>query len=167
MAIYIGLGANLDSPLGPPLTTLESALERFPAHGLHVVCRSRWYRSAAYPDPSDPPFVNGVVEIETDLDPAQLLEVLHRIEADFGRRRRRQWEPRPIDLDLLAYGDLRLEASDGGPQVPHPRLAERAFVLLPLRELAPDWHHPESGASIAALIAALPPAAVAEPLPAA
>jgi 2-amino-4-hydroxy-6-hydroxymethyldihydropteridine diphosphokinase len=163
VAIFIGLGANLDSPRGGPRQTLEAALKALSDHGVRVVRRSRWYRSAAYPDPRDPPFVNAVAEIASDLEPLPLLEALHDIETEFGRQRRRRWEPRPIDLDLLAYDDRHIEAAEGKPASPHPRLGERAFVLLPLRELAPHWRHPVSGVLIDTLIAGLPPDQTAEP----
>ena len=128
------------------------ALERA---GLRIVGRSRWYESAPVPMSDQPWYVNGVVEIDTDLDPASLLALLHEIEAAFGRTRSVRNEARPLDLDLLAYGD-RVLTEEPGPLIPHPRLHERAFVLLPLAELAPDWRHPALGEGIQALIGRLP-----------
>lgn len=158
--IFIGIGANLPSPAGPPRATAEAALQALAAAGIAVRRRSRWYESAPVPPSDQPWYVNGVVEVETGLDPAALLAVLHRIEAAFGRTRTVANAARPLDLDLLVYDDRVLDGPDG-VIVPHPRLHERAFVLLPLAELAPDWRHPRTGQAISTLIAALPPGAEA------
>jgi 2-amino-4-hydroxy-6-hydroxymethyldihydropteridine diphosphokinase len=162
--ILIALGANLPSPChGAPRETLEAALAALQANGVRVLRRSRWFRSAPVPPSGQPSFINGVVEVATGLAPADLLSLLHRIEADFGRMRRQRNEARVLDLDLLAYGD-RISAPGEVPELPHPRLAERAFVVLPLAEVAPDWRHPVSGLSPAEMAARLPPGQVAEPL---
>jgi 2-amino-4-hydroxy-6-hydroxymethyldihydropteridine diphosphokinase len=161
-SIFIGLGANLSSPRhGSPQETLTAALDRLAAPGLRVAARSPWYRSAPVPVSDQPWFVNGVARVETELLPAALLAVLHRIETEFGRVRSVANAARIIDLDLIAYGDL-VSAAGGVPVLPHPRMAGRAFVLLPLRDIAPGWRHPATGQSLAALIAALPPDQVAE-----
>lgn len=153
--IYVGLGANLPSPdYGTPEATLTAALERFAAAGVAVVARSPWYRSAPVPRSGQPWFVNGVAAVETDLAPEPLLRALHGIEAVFGRVRRERWGPRVIDLDLIAFHDKVL-AAPGGPEIPHPRMHERAFVLLPLADLAPDWRHPVLGREVGDLIAGL------------
>lgn len=152
--ILIGLGANLDSPRhGPPAATLEAALAALAAAGVTVAARSRWWRSAPVPVSDQPWFVNGVARLETPLGPADLLALLHRVEAEFGRVRSIPNAPRVLDLDLLDYDGLVRGAA---PILPHPRLAERAFVLLPLQDVAPGWRHPVSGLGLEALIAALP-----------
>jgi 2-amino-4-hydroxy-6-hydroxymethyldihydropteridine diphosphokinase len=161
--IFIGLGANLPGPHGPPRATLEAALRALEAAGLRIVRRSRWYKSAPVPASDQPWYVNGVVEVATDRDPAALLALLHGVEAAFGRTRRIRNEARLLDLDLLAYGDRVANAEDG-PSLPHPRLHERAFVLLPLAEIAPDWRHPVSGASLETLVARLPEGQITRPL---
>ena len=162
--IYIGLGSNLKSlQFGPPLAACEAALAALPGAGVGVRRRARWYRSAPQPPSDQPWFINGVAEVETALSAAKLLAVLHRIEEDFGRRRRVKNEPRVIDLDLLAYGGL-VSAPGNLPILPHPGLAERAFVLLPLAELTPEWRHPRSGLSVSAMIAELPPGGAVEPI---
>lgn len=162
--ILVGLGANRSSAAGAPQATLEAALDALAAEGVRTLARSRWYRSAPVPPSEQPWYVNGVAAVATPLGPAELLALLHRIEARFGRVRRVRNEARSLDLDLLAYRDL-VEPGAGGPILPHPRLHERAFVLLPLREVAPGWRHPRLGASVEALVAALPPGEAADPLP--
>jgi 2-amino-4-hydroxy-6-hydroxymethyldihydropteridine diphosphokinase len=153
--IFIGLGANLSSAHGGPRETLEAALAALAAAGVRILRRSRWYESAPVPASDQPWYVNGVAEIETERDPASLLALLHEVEAAFGRSRRVRNEARSLDLDLLAYGD-RVEPGDPGPALPHPRLHERAFVLVPLAEIAPEWRHPRLGLSVRALRERLP-----------
>ena len=156
--IYVGLGANLPSPdYGTPEATLAAALERFAAAGVTVVACSPWYRSAPVPRSDQPWFVNGVAAVETALAPRPLLIALHGIEAALGRARRERWGPRIIDLDLIAFHD-KVMAAQTGPEIPHPRMHERAFVLLPLADLVPDWRHPVLLRGIADLVAALDPA---------
>ena len=163
--ILLALGANLPHPRwGPPSATCAAALAALTAAGIRPVRCSRWYRSRPVPASDQPDFVNGVAAVETALEPAALLAELHRIEAVFGRRRGAANAARTLDLDLLAYDERVADGCDGGPVLPHPRLAERAFVLLPLAEVAPGWRHPVSGAGIAALVAALPAGAEAQPL---
>ncbi len=162
--ILIGVGSNLGSPqIGGPLDTCEHALKALHGTDVKVVRRSRWYRSAPVPPSDQPWFVNAVAEVETALPAPALLDRLHAVERALGRRRRARNEARAIDLDLLAYDD-QVVTLDGPLELPHPRMAERAFVLLPLAELAPDWRHPVSGEPLDALIAALPADQTAEPL---
>jgi len=151
--IYIALGANLPSHAGNPAQTLRAALDQLAENGAVPLAVSSFYATPAWPDPSDPEFVNAVARIETELSPPQLMELLHRIEAAFGRERDVRNAPRTLDLDILDY-DGRVE--QGPPILPHPRIAGRAFVLIPLREVAPAWRDPVSGESVDALITALP-----------
>lgn len=161
--ILLGLGANLPSARhGPPRETLLAALAALEAEGVRVVARSRWYDSAAWPDPSQPRYWNAVVAVETALDPVALLACLHRVEEVFGRVRGVRNAPRTVDLDLLDY-DGQVRNGPEAPVLPHPRMAERAFVLLPLREIAPDWRHPVTGSIVDALISALPAGQDARP----
>src|SRR5262249_47763385 len=132
--------------------------------GLRLTARSRWWESAPVPISEQPWYVNGVVEVETALDPAALLARLHEVEAGFGRHRSVLNAPRILDLDLLAYGRLVREGPQP-PLLPHPRMAGRAFVLFPLAEIRPDWRHPATGESVQELIAQLPPEQIARPLP--
>lgn len=143
-AVVIALGSNLEGPFGSTRDLLEAALARFADEGLRVTAQSAWWHSAAWPDPDEPPFVNGVVLVETDLDPHATLAALHWIERGFGRDRSRRNAPRTLDLDLIAHGRSMLE--EGGLTLPHPRAAERLFVMGPLAEIAPTWRHPVTGA---------------------
>ena len=156
-AIYMALGANLPHPrFGAPKATLEAALEALRGRGIEVLRVSPWYRTAPVPASDQPWYINAVAEISATLTADQLLAELHGVEEGFGRVRSVPNAPRLIDLDLL---DFRGEIAAGGPgkaTLPHPRMAGRAFVLRPLADLAPHWRHPRTGASIEALVAALP-----------
>ena len=161
--ILIGLGANLPHPrFGRPRLALEAAVLALATIGPRIVRHSRWYLSAPIPASDQPWFVNGVIAVATERSPGRLLGDLHELEQRFGRVRAKRDEARVLDLDLLAYGDAVREVD--APLVPHPRLAERAFVLLPLREVAPWWRHPVTGRGIGELIAALPRHQIARPL---
>jgi len=163
--ILIGLGANLPSAAGPPQDTLEAALRHLAAAEIITLKRSRWFVSPPVPASDQPWFVNGVAAVATPLDPADVLAVLHRVEATFGRVRSVPNAARPLDLDLLAYGDRVEDPPPGtGPILPHPRLTERAFVLLPLADVAPAWYHPATGRPLSELIRALGDAEATRPL---
>lgn len=154
--ILVALGANLPSErFGGPRETLEAALAELERRGVHVLRRSRWYETAPVPVSDQPWYVNGMAAVETGLGPEALLAVLHAIEAEFGRVRAERNAPRVVDLDLVAYGEL-VRPGPEAPILPHPRAAERAFVLLPLAEVAPGWRHPGRGETVEALIARLP-----------
>lgn len=171
----------MPSAFGGPRTTLEMALQRLAARGVQPLAIARWRRTPAFPAGSGPDYVNGAALMETSLAPEPLLALLHEVEASLGRERRARWAPRVCDLDLVACGDLVLpdvetvralfalspEAAGAAPApnrliLPHPRMQERAFVLAPLCDIAPDWRHPLSGRSVAEMLAALPEAARAE-----
>ena len=141
--IVVALGCNDCGVWTDCREALEAALARFRAEGIDVVARSSWWRSAAWPDPSDPPFLNGVVIVRTELDPHAVMAALGRIEEAFGRRRDTVNAPRTLDLDLIAYGRVTAELS--GLILPHPRAAVRRFVMGPLAEIAPGWKHPAGG----------------------
>jgi 2-amino-4-hydroxy-6-hydroxymethyldihydropteridine diphosphokinase len=160
--ILIALGANLPSPAGGPQQTLETALERLEASGIHIAARSRWYRTAPVPVSDQPWFVNGVARIETALEPTALLTLLRQVEEAFGRQRTMPNAARTLDLDIIDY-DNRVE-NTAELTLPHPRMQDRAFVLLPLAELASDWRHPILGKTVENLISALSPEQKAEPL---
>jgi 2-amino-4-hydroxy-6-hydroxymethyldihydropteridine diphosphokinase len=143
--ILIALGANLNHPLyGEPINSLRAAITEIEQSGLQITAKSSWYKTAPVPVSDQPWFVNAVIEIETSLTAADLLNLLHTIERKFGRVREIQWEARVLDLDLLAYGSLVTENKDqvAGNVIPHPRMHERLFVMAPLSEIAPNWIHP-------------------------
>lgn len=152
--IVIGLGGNLPSQFGSPSGTLLAAVHALGQRAVIVRRLSPLYETAPVPVSDQPWYVNAVAAVETPLRPADLLLTLQRIEAQFGRVRTVRNAARVIDLDILDYdGQLVDEA---GLKLPHPRLAERAFVLYPLRDIAPAWRHPVTGKTIDALIAELP-----------
>jgi 2-amino-4-hydroxy-6-hydroxymethyldihydropteridine diphosphokinase len=146
---YVGLGSNLGDRAAYLLLGL-SALSRLPK--THLLRLSPVYETDPV-GPPQPPYLNMVAELETGLSPKRLLAEMLRIEKALGRERRERWGPRTLDLDLLLYGDLVLE--EAGLSVPHPRLHERAFVLVPLLDLLPEGRHPLLGQSFAELLASL------------
>ncbi|MBS0272914.1 MAG: 2-amino-4-hydroxy-6-hydroxymethyldihydropteridine diphosphokinase [Proteobacteria bacterium] len=153
--ILIALGSNLSSHAGDPAATLRAALTYLSRNGVTIAGVSRFYRTPAWPDPRDPEFVNAVASVETELSPAALIARLHETETSFGRVRSERNAPRTLDLDILDY-DGRVE--DGPPVLPHPRIESRAFVLVPMQDVAPAWRHPVSGRSIPQLLSAIPEA---------
>jgi 2-amino-4-hydroxy-6-hydroxymethyldihydropteridine diphosphokinase len=129
-------------------------LRALDACGVRIEARSAWYRTAPVPASGQPWFVNLVVRVATALPPEALLAEMQRIEREIGRLRGARNAARIVDLDLLDYDGRRLETAT--LTLPHPRLAERAFVLVPLRDVAPDWRHPVSGLALSELLARLP-----------
>ncbi len=140
VSAYVGLGSNLESPRRQIASALD-ALAALP--GTAVQSCSSLYRTAPVGYAGQPDFVNAVVCLQTALGPRQLLDALLEIECEQGRTRSVRNGPRTLDLDLLLHGDVRVD--EPGLQVPHPRLAERAFVLVPLAEIAPALVLPDGG----------------------
>ena len=150
--IVISLGANLGGKRGTVRATLEQALAALREEGFAVTARSRWHRSAPVPPSGQPDYVNGIALVESGRAPWALLERLHAIEAAFGRLRAKRWAARTLDLDLVDYdgfitfngwrGGRLTEPRPGELCLPHPRAHMRAFVLIPLAEIAPQWRHP-------------------------
>ena len=167
--ILVAIGANLPGPGGrSPRDTCEWAVERLAAlPGLRLVARSRWFLTDPVPPSGQPPYVNGAVRLSGRADPHVLLARLHAIEADAARVRAARNGPRTLDLDLLAVGQAVV--ADATLTLPHPRLAERTFVLLPLCDVAPGWMHPLLNRTAAFLLGAhlddRPDALAARPLP--
>lgn len=147
----IALGSNLAGAYGSREALLEAALAALPDLGIMVRARSSWWRSAAWPDPIRPEYLNGVALVEMDTAPRILLERLMGLEGAFGRRRDQINADRTLDLDLIACGRIRLD--EPGLVLPHPRSAERRFVMGPLAEIAPAWRHPATSETAETLAA--------------
>ncbi len=170
----IALGSNLSSAETSSADMVEQAIRNLDVGELVIRQTSRFFRTPAFPFGSGPDFVNACVSFETNLEPKAVLERLHHVEASFGRQREVRWAPRTLDLDLLFLGDTVLPdratlehwmslpaelQSQTVPQdllLPHPRLHERAFVLIPLEDVAADWCHPVTGQSVRHMRQALP-----------
>jgi 2-amino-4-hydroxy-6-hydroxymethyldihydropteridine diphosphokinase len=179
----IALGSNLGSGAGDRAGTLRAALLSLNAGGVEVIRVSRFFRTPCFPAGAGPDYVNACAAVRATIAPAALLQRLHRIERNFGRERRQRWGSRSLDLDLLAAGDAVLpdEVTQTGwrtlPQddrtrsappeliLPHPRLQDRGFVLVPLCDVAPDWRHPLLDATARAMRDALAVGARAEIVP--
>lgn len=152
--LFIGLGANL-TPSGykTPQAGCEAALVFLKDLGINVLKCSNWYESAPVPMSNQPWYQNAVAEAVTSHDAISTLSLMHKAEAYFGRVRSVENAARVMDLDLLDFGG---QIVNEGLYLPHPRMHERAFVLLPLYELCPHWVHPQTGSLLVELIASLP-----------
>jgi len=146
------VGANLPDRVGrTPLQICTRAVQAVgEIRGVAGLVRSRWYSSAAFPDPSQPRYINGMLRVATGLPPAVLLEALQGIEQAMGRVRSVPNAPRTLDLDVIDMDGIIRAGKD--PILPHPRAHLRAFVLLPLRDVAPDWVHPVQRQTVHRLI---------------
>lgn len=155
--ILVALGANLPAPDGTPAleTCRRAALALDGLLGLRVTALSSWYETEPIPPSGQPPYVNGVVRLEGASEPAAFLSGLMALEVAEGRRRGEPNAARTLDLDIIAMDDLVRQAPD--PVLPHPRAHLRAFVLVPLRDVAPGWVHPVLGRTVDDLLESLPP----------
>ncbi|MBZ8178817.1 MAG: 2-amino-4-hydroxy-6-hydroxymethyldihydropteridine diphosphokinase [Oscillatoria sp. PMC 1051.18] len=147
--VAVALGSNL----GESRTIVREAVEMLAqTPGIALKSVSSWYQTAPV-GPPQPDYINGCVLLEVQLSPQELLQVLLKVEKNFGRVRRERWGARSLDLDLILYEDLILETPE--LQIPHPRMRERGFVLVPLAEIAPDWIDPVTNCAIAELTEAV------------
>jgi 2-amino-4-hydroxy-6-hydroxymethyldihydropteridine diphosphokinase len=174
----VALGANLPFEGEPPSVTLQSSVKALSEEGLAVHAFSRLYATPCFPEGAGPDYVNAaaVLDITGKVDLTSVLASLHAVEGRFGRKRQQRWGMRTLDIDLLAVGDSVLpdprtqdfwrdlpadQQIRNTPDrliLPHPRLQDRAFVLVPLAEVASDWVHPRTGLSVRSMLAALPEA---------
>lgn len=170
----LALGGNLPSKEGSPEETLRSALKRLDRNGIRLIKASRFFATPCFPAGAGPDYVNAAALVESDLDAEDMLQRLHAIELEFGRERVQRWGMRTLDIDLVAGADLVLPDAETYAQwrdldpelqmkatpdrliLPHPRMHERAFVLVPVHDVAPDWIHPVLQQSVAQMLEALP-----------
>ncbi len=139
--VLIAYGSNLSPGAAPASQAFARVVKSLSDRGLIITKISRLWRSEAWPDPSDPPYVNAVMAVQSSHSPHEILKLLHDVEREAGRvRDGRRNAPRVLDLDLVAYGNRVIERE--GLVLPHPRAAERGFVMGPLAEILPDWVHP-------------------------
>jgi 2-amino-4-hydroxy-6-hydroxymethyldihydropteridine diphosphokinase len=176
--LLVAFGANLPFDDRMPSETLWKATEELSREGLSLLGLSRFYATPCFPAGAGPDYVNAaaVIQARGDDDLASILGRLHAVEARFGRKRAQRWGMRTLDIDLLAMADSvlpdaetqdrwRLLPADAQIRttpdqliLPHPRLQDRAFVLVPLADVAPDWVHPRTGLTVRQMLAALPQA---------
>ncbi len=151
MLVYIGIGSNLGDKVG----NCRRAIEAIVSDGRNrIVQCSPLYQTEPVGKKDQDWFVNGVVAVETSMQPGELLDFLLTTEKRMGRVRKERWGPRVIDLDILLFGQEVID--EGGLQIPHPRLHERGFVLSPLRDIAPGLVHPLLGKTISQILTELP-----------
>ncbi|MEP2028320.1 MAG: 2-amino-4-hydroxy-6-hydroxymethyldihydropteridine diphosphokinase [Paracoccaceae bacterium] len=170
----VALGGNMPSEAGKPAKTIACAAQRFRDFGLRLKALSAFYATPCFPSGAGPDYVNAAAVLTTDLDAGGILQALHQLEEEFGRARKQRWGQRTLDLDLIALGDNilpdratqdRWRALSPDEQIqaipdqlilPHPRLQDRSFVLVPLADVAPAWIHPLLNRSIRQLMDDLP-----------
>ena len=168
----IALGSNLPIDGASPVSTLKSALRQLDKiQGVSVDRVSAWYRTPAWPAGSGPDFVNGAAALQSSKSPSEILQEMHGVEKSLGRQRKIRWGARTCDLDLLGAESCVLPDAatvkkwiDTGPRkdriseglmIPHPRIQERAFVLVPLADIAADWVHPVLNLSVSKMLSAI------------
>ena len=180
MNVLVALGSNSSDNLAESLGIVERAIEILLSNSIKLSNKSQIYQTPAFPNGSGPDFINCVLAAESELSPEELLSEFHAIEAELGRVRGNRWEQRVIDIDLLSYEDLvkpnedavkgwiemalsdQMERTPERLLLPHPRIQDRAFVLVPMRDVAPDWVHPILGKTTTEMCDALPDDAVNE-----
>lgn len=177
---FVALGSNASSMSESSVTILQKAITAISKRLCSLNVSSQFYQTPCFPAGAGPDYVNAVIEVTCELSAGELLAGLHDIEAEFGRVREVRWGQRTLDLDLIAFGDevmpnqtlvrewmdlplerQKVEAPDQ-LLLPHPRLQDRAFVLVPMAEIAPNWRHPILHKTVSEMLAALPEGEKAE-----
>lgn len=172
--MIVALGSNQQSAAGSPEVTLGQAVHRLEKRGGVIRKLSEFYQTPCFPAGAGPDYVNAALLMEAEWTPAETLAELHAIEQKFGRERIQRWGQRTLDLDLIAIDDVvapdkqtyevwrdlapelqKMRAPDN-LILPHPRVQDRAFVLIPMLDVTPDWVHPVSGMSVKEMLDALP-----------
>lgn len=180
---HVAMGGNMELEGTPSLVTMQSSLRFFSDHGLKIAAVSRFYQTPCFPAGAGPDYVNAALTVEADMKPRDVLARLHDIEQLFRRKRAQRWGMRTLDLDLIAAGDAvypdlteyqkwrdlsvdaqKIKAPDD-LILPHPRIQDRAFVVVPLNDIAPTWRHPVSGLSVAQMLGKLSQEAISEVKP--
>ena len=172
--MIIALGSNQQAAEASPQLIVERAIEALRGLGLVIRKISRFYQTPCFPVGAGPDYVNAACLLETTWSPSEVIETLHSIEQEFGRKRIQRWGQRTLDLDLISVEDVvcpslkihdKWRNLDLATQkieapteliVPHPRVQDRAFVLIPMMDIAPDWVHPILGLSVSEMLDALP-----------
>ena len=153
--ILVALGSNQSGPWGTPQETVEHALRELNLFPIKLIKQSSLIKTAPFGVTNQPDFVNAVAEIKTALPPYALLRHLHMIERKAGRKRGRRWGPRKLDLDIIDYHGRKIKQKGLVQKaliLPHPGIAQRDFVLIPIAEIAPCWKHPVNHKSAIAMI---------------
>ncbi len=176
----VAIGGNIPSDAGEVIETVSKSVQQFQSFGLNIRAISGFYKTPCFPAGAGPDYINAAVALTTGLTARETLDALHEIENSFGRQRIERWGRRTLDLDLVAYDiavipdrkthdhwralppETQSNAAPDQLVLPHPRLQDRAFVLIPLADVAARWVHPVLGTTISEMLAALPDAARAE-----
>ncbi|MBV1904004.1 MAG: 2-amino-4-hydroxy-6-hydroxymethyldihydropteridine diphosphokinase [Marinosulfonomonas sp.] len=172
--VVLGLGGNIASDVGEVATTIGRATADLSASGVDIITKSKLYETPCFPADAGPDFLNAALLCSTRLDPQALLGLIHTTETKYGRKRGARWSERTLDIDIIAidgsvlpdtatfqaWHGLSLDQQKCKTPdqliVPHPRLQDRAFVLVPMADVAPDWHHPILGLSVRRMLQQLP-----------
>ena len=147
--LYLGIGSNL----GSRINNIEKAKSLLVLNGINITKSSSYYETLSWPDPTKPKFINIVVQSDSKLSPKKLLDNFKYIEKKLGRKKDLKNSPRTCDIDIISYDEMILT---GDISIPHTRMHERNFVLLPLYEIDKNWFHPKSKSNIKKLIFSLP-----------
>jgi len=152
--IYLAFGSSLSSRLGNSKFIIKKGYDELRKYGVRILRKSSFYKSKAFPNPSDPEFFNTVILIESKIHVKKLLELILKIETKLGRVRSNKNAPRTIDIDIIDFHsrNVRLLNKNTNLTVPHESLDKRLFVMGPLKEIQPNWKHPRTGTIIGFLI---------------